>query len=634
VTRWLAGVFDPRGRTDAARLIHALAPNTATIVDQPPLMLAYSGPATSASEPICLLDGHLDNASELLKDLGGAEAIGTMSHPEELLTVAYRRWGRDLLPRLRGDFVLLIWDREREEGLIARDQLGVRPYYLHDADGCLRFASEIRHLLALLPQRPAPDPAGVAHWIALSNRPGSQTLYAGIRRLEPGGMLTLDRSGVHTGRYWAARFEEPMYDQSEAQITARTQEALQLAVRRRIDADGLTGVLMSGGLDSSSVAALCSEQAQGGVYACSATFPEHPATDEAELIRALQRELALPAINAEVRPGGLLASALESLAAWEMPLLGWGDFWTLPLMRAAAARGVTTMLDGDGGDQVFGARTYLLADALRAGHPLQTIALAYQLPGAVNRPPRRAVARILRDFGLAGALPYRLHEVLRAPLASRTAPGWLRPQATRDLIDSSDPLAWKHLDGPRWWAYDAYVLTRGIDEVGVFEHQRRRAALAGVEARHPLLDLDLVELGLRQPPRATLDPRFSRPLLRASMAGLLPDAVRLRPEKALFDSLIADCLAGPDGVAVRRLLTDPGVELRAYVDASAVQRALFESDVERRGNPFRWMWQVWRLVTLECWLRYQRGHAEGVLAPGTAASPARLAIEAASGTAA
>jgi hypothetical protein len=237
------------------------------------------------------------------------------------------------------------------------------------------------------------------------------------------------------------------------------------------------------------------------------------------------------------------------------------------------------------------------------------------------------VARILREYGLIGALPHGLERVLRAPFAGRAAPAWLRPHASRDLIESDDPLAWKRLDGPRWWAHEAYVMTRGVDEVGVFEHQRRRAALAGVEARHPLLDLDLVELGLRLPPRSTLDRRFSRPLLRACMAGLLPDAVRLRPEKALFDSLIADCLAGPDAVAVRRLLTDPGAELGAYVDPSGVQHALFDTDLERRNNPFRWMWQVWRLVTIECWLRSQTSPAGGVLPPGTHASPACVSVQ-------
>src|SRR5581483_9783611 len=102
-----------------------------------------------------------------------------------------------------------------------------------------------------------------------------------------------------------------------------------------------------------------------------------------------------------------------------------------------------------------------------------------------------------------------------------------------------------------------------------------------------------------------LDPDRNRPLLRAGMAGLLPDAVRMRPRKALFDALIVDCMAGPDGLAARRLLSDPASELGAYVDRGRVRRALLDSDRLRREQPFRWMWQVWRLVNAECWLRAQ-----------------------------
>jgi asparagine synthase (glutamine-hydrolysing) len=285
------------------------------------------------------------------------------------------------------------------------------------------------------------------------------------------------------------------------------------------------------------------------------------------------------------------------------------------------------MLGGDGGDELFGPRAYLLADRLRAGHPFQAVGLARELPGAGYGPGRRAVARMVGDMAVTGALPYRLHELLRRPFAGRDAPGWLRQQTRRDLLDSDDPLAWKRLEGPRWWANIAHGLTRGIEETGVFEHQRRGAASAGLEARHPLFDLDLVELGLRQPPLATFDRYRSRPVLRAAMAGALPDAVRLRPRKALFDSLLVDCLTGPDGEAVRRLLTDPGAELRAYVDQREVQRDLFDTDRHRREQPFRWMWQVWRLTTAECWLRAQANPDGKVLPGGLKASAAHVTLQ-------
>ncbi len=623
MSRWLAGVFDPSGRVEASRLADALSPHTTRTLDSASLAVAYSGPESRATAPLCLLDGHLDNAEEIAIELESSPPSSSSS--EELLAAAYRRWGRGLPSRMRGDFVLLVWDHERDEGFLARDQLGVRPVFLHDSGGVMRFASEIRHLLRLLPRLPQPDPASLAHWIAASSRPGTQTLYAGVRRLRPGGMLLLSRRGAREERYWSPRFEEPL-DLAPEQLAARVRDGLERAVSRRRGANGSTGVLMSGGLDSSAIAALCAEDPESRTFACAATFPDHPATDESELIAELRQALALPGLTAEVRPGGLLVGMLEHLATWRMPQLGWGDFWMVPLMQAAAAEGVEGMLDGDGGDELFGPRSYLLADCVRAGHPMRALALAGELPGAGSGVPRRTVARVVGSLALGGSIPYRLHSAVGARLASREAPGWMRRRTVRDLAESDDPFAWKRLDGPRWWAHAAHGLASGIEEAGVFEHQRRRAALTNLEVRHPMLDLDLVELGLRQPPRATLDRRFNRPVLRNSMTGLLPDAVRLRPKKAWFESLIVDCLSGSDGAIVRRLLTEPGAELGAYVELGDMRRALFDTDPSRRSDPFRWMWQVWRLLTAECWLRAQALPVDQLLPPDSTPSATQIEI--------
>ena len=627
MSRLLAGIFDPSGRAESSRLARALAPQAATVVHRGPLRLAFTGPRSAASEPLCLFAGFLDNGREIAAALG----TPTLAEPEHLLAAGYRRWGRGLLGRLRGDFVLLVWDSEQGEGLLARDQLGVRSMYLSDAGGGLCFASEMHHLLALLPTRPSPDPVSVAHWIAVSNRPGPATLYAGIRRLNPGSVLLLDRHGVREEAYWTPRFAEPL-ELPDAQVAERMRSAIECAVRRRLDPSGETGVLMSGGLDSASVAAVAAAQAPGRVSAYAGVFPDHPAVDGSDLIDELRATLDLGGISAEVRAGGLLASVLESLEAWQMPLLGWGDFWILPLLRAAAAAGVRVTLGGDGGDELFGPRVYVLADRLRSGHPRQALRLARALPGAGERPPRRQVARVIGNWGLTGAMPYKLHSLLWHGSPRGRTPRWMRPKTARDLLGSDDSLAWKRLSGPRWWTHIAYGLTRGIEETGVFEHQRRRAALAGLEARHPLLDLDLVELGLRQPPEATLDRHRNRPVLRVSMAGLLPDSVRLRPGKAWFDSLIVDCLDGPDGAAVQELVNGPGAELRAYVDPDGMRRALFDVSPRDQPDPFQWMHQVWRLVTAECWLRAQ-GDARAVRLPnGLEPSPSRVSVRSVSAT--
>jgi asparagine synthase (glutamine-hydrolysing) len=551
---------------------------------------------------LCLLDGVLDEREELAHELG----LETSAPACAVLGAGYRRWRQELPARLRGDFAFVIWDAEREEGLIARDQLGVRCVYLADRAGALCFASELHLLLDLLPATPPPARAGVAHWIAASARPGGATLFEGVRRLAPGSLLAFGRrEGVGRERpYWRLRYREPTA-RSVEECAHEVRVGLDRAVARRLHGVERAGVLMSGGLDSASVAAVASGARGGGeLRAYAGVFPAYPGVDESELIGLLRGELGLAGIDARVGSGGLLDSALSAAAVWRLPLLGWGDAWTLPLLRAAAEDGVTLTLGGDGGDELFGVRAQLLADLLRGAHPLRALALARRLPGAP--PSARAAARVLARHALPDAAPPRLLELGARAGRGRELPSWLLGSTARALLESDDPHAWMRLDGPRWWAYAAHGLTCGLEERGIFEHQRLRAAGVGLVARHPLLDLDLVELVLALPPRASFDAELNRPLLRRAIAGRLPDAVRLRARKAWFDALILDSLCVADAAGVRALLTGPRTELGAYVDLDGV-RAMLDSGPPEGAGRFRWMHLLWRLVTAECWLRTLAG---------------------------
>lgn len=604
MSRLLLGTYDPSARFAPEPADRAPAGAGALEeVASGPLRVSCSGPRPRARGVLCLLDGHLDNAAEIAAELGAG--AGEMGAPETLLAAGYRRWGPGLPDRMRGDFVLLAWDREKREGLIARDQLGARPAYLHRASGVLRFANELPALLAALPRRPEPDRASVAHWITASSRPGTRTLYSGVDRLGPGEMVVLGPGGARTVRYWQPRYEDPL-DVPAGELAERVREGLRVAVTRRLAPAGSTAVLLSGGLDSSAVAAIAKGVGGDRVRACSAVFPGHPQADEAELIAGLRASLGLPGPVAEVKAAGLLESAWQYSTAQGAPLLSWGDFWTLPLMRAAAAEGVANVLGGDGGDELFGPRQNLIAEAFRRGRLRRAAAIAAELPGAGPHVPRREVGAMLASQALT-ALPLGPHRRLLEWRTGRQLPDWLCRPAARALRESDDLLAWKRLDGPLWWAEVAHGIANGLDETGVFEHQRRRAAMAGVEARHPLLDLDLVALCLRQAPEATLDRRFTRPVLRESVAGLVPDAVRLRPGKARFESLVVSCLTGAEMPMVRDLLTDPEAQLRAYLDQERMTRELLDGGGEFALGSFRWMWLVWRLVTAEIWLRSEAG---------------------------
>ncbi len=426
MTRWVAGVFDPRGHSDNSRLTQALAPRAASLVECGPLRVAYTGLTIESTNPICLLGGFVDNTNELRRECNAA----AIRSDELLLACGYRRWGAELPAYLRGDFALVIWDCERREGLLARDQLGVRCLYLCDAGGTLYFASEISQLLVLLPRRPAPDPAGVAHWVAASHRPGTGTMYDGVRRLVPGGAVHLTLDGLRERRYWTPRFVEPR-ERDDAELSESLRDALGHAVRCRLATGGRTGILMSGGLDSASVAAIAAKQAPGRIAAYAAVFPDHPAVDESGFISELRTALALPGLNAEVRPGGLLASALESQSIWQLPLASWGEFWGLPLLRAAASFGIEVILGGDGGDEVFDTRAFLLADHLRAGKLRQMLRLTRELPWG-GQPGLRALMRVAGNIGVAGAVPYALHAPLSRPFATRALPAWLTHRTAAD----------------------------------------------------------------------------------------------------------------------------------------------------------------------------------------------------------
>ncbi len=592
MSRWIAGIFDPAGFAPERRLPAGLRSVDASVFHSGPMYVAASGP-TPGTSPVCLLDGFLDNGAALAEQLGCSPDLTD----EALLSVAWRRWGRGLPERMRGDFVLLIWDHEIGEGLIARDQIGVRPFFVHHRGASVYFACDLRHLLELLPSRPGPDTASVAHWLAASSRPGTATLYEGVQRLAAGAMLCLDRTSLRETRYWRPRYREPQRRSSQ-ELAEETRVATATAVDRRLAPRGLTGLLMSGGLDSAAIATLAPRESRHCLRTYSAVFPDHPGVDETARIESLRQATGIEGSVFEVRAGGLLRAVLDLTSRWQVPVLGWGDAWTMPLMRDAAAAGVAVMLGGDGGDEVFGTRSYLLADETLESRPWRAVGLALQMPGAAAGPSRREVGAMLLEVGGIGALPFAVHERIRR----RVTPGWLRPGAASALSDSDDPLEWKRLDGPRWWAHAAHGIANRLDEIGIFEHQRRRAAAAGLEARHPLLDLDLVELALRQPPEASFDPERNRPVLRAALDGHAPELVRSNPHKAWFDSLLLDGLLGADVAFVRALLTGSS-ETSRYVCSEKLVPDL----LDRQRLSFDDLLRLWRLVTMEIWLRLQAG---------------------------
>ena len=601
MTRQLAGVFGrttPGAHETVARALGTSARRW-TSADGP-LHVAEIGDPPGHGTREVLLAGDIRNARALATELGAADDASVGA----LVASALSRWGEAALARLRGGFALVAWDEETETGLLAVDQLGVGAIYLHESGGTLSFATELRTLVRLV-DRAAPADAAVAQWLSDGYLERGETLWEGVRRLEGGALLRLRREQWQQSEYWSPSYREPeRIDAAEA--SDRLRAVLTTAVADRLAPTGTTGVLLSGGLDSSTVAAFARVVRPGAdaVKAYTHVYPDHPEMDESGLVALTVDALGIEWEPSPVRVVGTLPHALEFQLAWEVPAATPMLAFTQPLLERAAAGGVSVLLDGEGGDELFGLSPYLVADHMRSLRFRAALALLRRLPGEGPKPSPRELAGLAGELGVKGAAPHGFHRTVRRLGGSRRyAAPWLTERTARLYVETRDDWVWKRLPGPRWWAFLAHLVTHWREQMGAYDFMRQRDSLASLVTRHPLLDdLELIELVLRLSPELSFDPDLTRPLERSLAAGILPDEIRTRPDKSTFSTLVVDALSGPDWPVATSLLLAPDAELRAYTRPESIRRLL---EVPRDRRSIKWARLVWRLATTESWLRAQ-----------------------------
>src|SRR5262245_13101641 len=375
-----AGVFDP---TAARRLVFA------------------SGPE------VCAVAGYISTASDVLR----AADLPPSAPLADAIASLVARKGAAAVGLLRGAVAVALWDEASGQGLLATDHLGAGGLFYRSEGRRLAFASEIRGLLDLLDATPGPDEDALIRWLAFDEAKPGQTLYAGVRRLRGGELIEL-RDDSHSIRtYWSPRFATPVARTTEAHAQAVRVEAT-AAVRRSTAGVSQAGVLLSGGLDSSSIAAFALDGGRVALHGYSAVFPDHPEMDESELIGLLAATLRIPVTTLAVRGGSSLPAALEYLARWRLPEPS-PNLWFMGALAEAASNDGSVLLDGEGGDELFGLSLYVFADLLTRGRIGAARALARRVPGARGRPPRQVLRALAREYVLKGAAPYAVHAALR-----------------------------------------------------------------------------------------------------------------------------------------------------------------------------------------------------------------------------
>ena len=596
----IAASFDPSGRTGEAILARALAPGEASIITADAFGFAYVPPVQAAGAgPVgCLLEGELFNRAELCRALD----VGEQTESPDLVALAFRSWDLAAFGRLRGTFAIALWDADRRRGVLATDHFGVQPWYVHQADGRVLAATSLRALLRMLPTAPEADPIRAITWLSVSAAPGAETFARGIERLPGAHAVVIEDGVVATPRWWQPVYREPLRA-PRAALTEQLRASLGQAVRERTSPTETTGLMLSGGFDSSAVAGVAaSERAPTQLRTYSAGFPDDPDFDESARVRALVEARDLPSYLLHVRPVGTVRLALEYQRDWGIPSGGPGYLLERPLLERAAQDRVGGILDGQGGDELFGVRAYLIADRVRRGQLRTALQLLAQFPDHAGRPPRRVVRQLLREYAIRPLLPCGLERALRTRGdATRHMPAWLRRDRLELFLQSDARLAWKQAyDGPLWWRHLAHALT--TSRGGLAEYIGHRGRDLGLRMRPPLLDVELVELALKLPPELAFG-GMNRSLARDSVSADVPDAVRLAAKKSNLRPFYNQTLGGPDLVPIRLLLEPPEARIYEYVDRSRMLELLHRPiSVGQPGWP-DWTTAMWVALTAEIALR-------------------------------
>ncbi|MFM7594076.1 MAG: asparagine synthase (glutamine-hydrolyzing) [Isosphaeraceae bacterium] len=615
--------FDPAGR--AAFGFRRLA-----ILDVP------GGHQPAANEDVSVhvvFNGEIYNFPELqqrLQALGhrlsGRGDTATLPHLfEEEKKGAYffsEAAAEGFFERLRGMFAIAVWDSASQTLLLGRDRFGQKPLvYRFTADGQLHFASELKALRAADPcWKPAIDPVAVDQYLALGHIPAPLTIYQGVYKLPAAHFAILHNGQLTVKPYWQVDWSPKAVcrELSFGQAASRLSELLDSAVAEQNVADVPIGVFLSGGIDSSAIAALSARAVSQPIRSFSVAFDD-VAFDESPQAEAFARQIG--AYHTTIRVDFNAWETLQALAmAYDEPL---ADNSALPtwLLARETARHVRVVLSGDGGDELALGydryRALSLIETTRKFLPrsvLQLISgpLARRIPVSARAKTRlRRVRSLLQSLG---------SEDIQA--ASRWLLYWDEPgrlalyrpdfldqlvEAGRQKPEPADPLELIRA---------GLTLARGRSLVR--QSQAADVSPAGylsgdlmfkvdiatmahsLECRSPFLDHRLAEFGATLPDHFWLSPlkRTGKRLLKHALADVIPPEVFAR-RKMGFGAPVDRWLRGPLASRLEELLTGPESRISALFNLSQIRNTIAEHRDQRTDHAYR----LWSLLMLELWLR-------------------------------
>jgi asparagine synthase (glutamine-hydrolysing) len=566
-----------------------------------------------------IYNGEIFNHAALRPDLERAgHRYKTRSDTETILH-AYEQHGPDCLALFRGMFAFAIWD-QRSQGLFAaRDRLGIKPFYYYWDGRLFAFASEIKALLEHPRISAACEESVLPEYLAFGYTSGERTLFRGIQKLMPGHWLRVRREGDRLAlaiqRYWDVPEPaggEPRQD--DRTWIEETRRRLEETVRMRLMSDVPLGMFLSGGLDSSAIAAVMQRMVSGPVQTFSVGYPEAPYS---ELSYASQVARVLGTEHHEiVMTRDDFFEALPRLVWHEDEPITWPSSVSLYFVSRLAARHVKVVLTGEGSDEIFagyhryrwnlfnwrGARCYgRLPESLRRAVRSQ-VAGSRLLRASLRR--KLGHTFLAREDSLESLYLDNFYSAFPAAQQNR-----LRP-ATPDSI-------YGHYRG-YWDAWpQASPLRRMLyaDQktylVELLMKQDQMSMACSIESRVPLLDHTFVEFAMRIPDHLKIHGGSQKHILKQAVENLLPPEIIYR-KKMGFPTPLRRWLLDPGAAGMLAGLSSPQGFLASYLDLREVRELVerHRSGLEDGTD------RIWRLLNLQLWGEafLGRGQAESLSA--------------------
>ncbi|MEV6303951.1 N-acetylglutaminylglutamine amidotransferase [Actinoplanes sp. NPDC051861] len=514
-----------------------------------------------------VFNGCVYNYRQLREELRGYGYTFFSTSDTEVILKAYHRWGTDCVTRFLGMFAFAIAEHATGTVTLARDRLGIKPLYLAESPGRLRFASALPALLAAGGVDTTIDTVALQHYMTFhSVVPAPRTILSGIRKLPPATVRVIQADGTSTERvYWEASFTRTR-EMTGGEWAEAVRASLKTAVERRMVADVPVGVLLSGGLDSSFIVALLAEQGQHGLTTFSIGFEGGggESGDEFEYSDLIAKQFDTEHHQIRIGQERFLPAVERTVEAMSEPMVS-HDCIAFNLLSEDVAKSVKVVQSGQGADEILAGYSWY--------------------PPLAGVPREQAVEAYAKEF----------FDRPHADLARQLNPQWLiDADVSREFVAASFGR-----DGATT-AVDAAL--RLDSQVMLVDDPVKRVdnmTMAwGLEARVPFLDHELVELAAACPPEIKLA-QGGKGVLKDAARGLVPDAVIDRP-KGYFPVPGIRHLEGPMLEKVRDALHAPAARDRALFRPEYVEALLADPNTPRTTLGAN---QLWQLALLEMWLQ-------------------------------